>query len=77
MTVCTGTLALDSGGPVILMVADTKLSWGYDSVDSALKIRRVHEDWLFAFATKSTAASANLFEDLRRVLKGKTTLTGI
>lgn len=69
VTVCIATMALDKGEPVILLAADKKLSWGYDSVKNALKVRRVHENWLFAFATASTANSANLFEDIRRSIK--------
>jgi 20S proteasome alpha/beta subunit len=77
MTICVAAFAFNHDGPTIVAAADTKLSFQYDSIDTAMKIRRINKNWLFCFAATDASASEQIVADLRQEIGEQSALNEV
>jgi hypothetical protein len=68
MTICAAALAYDSDGPIIVSAADTRMSWGHDSIDTAVKARRINSNWIACFSADDISTLETVIGDLRNAI---------
>lgn len=74
MTICAAALAYDLDGPLIVATADTRVSWGHDSIDTAVKIRRINSNWIACFSADDVSTLETVVADLRNAVGNRVSL---
>jgi ATP-dependent protease HslVU (ClpYQ) peptidase subunit len=77
MTICVAGLFMDQHGPAIVAAADMKVSWQYDSIEGALKIRRLNECWFLGISTNNLSSFTPILDDLRKNMRDKRELSDV